>query len=352
MAGGYSHNPDGMDGLAAMIANLQRQIDALRATAGLTSAVIGKGGVTVKDGGRITTTDATGAQIQLGQGRIAIWQDAVTSPDAFGLIYCDPLSGSSNYLRIFPPYDSGTGLENRVTIQGRTATAPGNFWVYTDGQGLINSGGDTFIDSGGDTFINSGGDTYLRADGIVYLGSGLTDSVRSNIIAGATTSNASNVYIDPTTAAFARSTSSLRYKTDVEPLPLAVDAILGVDPVRFHDKGEVERYAAGATDTIEVPVLTKSGRQSIKDGLPVREKIEVPVPKPSWIPGITAEQLHDAGLGVFVTYDDQDRPDAVSYDRLIAAVIPLLRQHHERVATLEAANLDLTARLEALETDR
>jgi len=58
--------------------------------------------------------------------------------------------------------------------------------------------------------------------------------------------------------------------------------------------------------------------------------------------GFIAEELDEIGLGDFVQYDDEGLPAAISYDRLTAALIPVLQQQQ---AQIEA----LTARLDALE---
>ena len=189
----------------------------------------------------------------------------------------------------------------------------------------------------GDLWVAAGANLRLSADQ-----SGAGGKVVSISITNNTTASAANMFISASSGIMYRSTSSARYKQDIQPLGLAADAILGAEPVRFHDRGEVKRYAAGETWVKEVPVLTASGKQSVKDGKPVTEKIDVPYPEPRWIPGFIAEQLHDAGLGIFVQYDEQGRPDAISDSRLIAPAISLLRDHNDRLA-------DLTARLTTLE---
>ena len=290
MAGGYNHSPDGMAGFAAKIAGLQRQIDALRSAAGLTSAVIGKGGILVKDGGRVTTIDAaTGAQTQFGQGRISLWQDAVSRPDAFGLIYSDP-GAENNVFRIFPPHDSGTGLENSVTLQGRSATDPGNYWVYTDGELNL-----------------SGGTGTNLADGVrISLAASRIELY--NIPSVASPSYQLGYNFDGTNWSVVFVTSSRRYKQDIEAADLDPDAVLGIRPVTFRDIASVE----------------KSG-------------VDAPVNF-----GVIAEELHDLGLGdLLVTYKDGE-PDAVKYDRIGLALVPAIKRQAEQIA-------DLTARLEALE---
>lgn len=55
-----------------------------------------------------------------------------------------------------------------------------------------------------------------------------------------------------------------------------------------------------------------------------------------FIIGGIAEQFHTAGLGAFVSYDDDGNPFGIAYERLAVGIIPLLQQLHARVVALEA----------------
>jgi hypothetical protein len=58
--------------------------------------------------------------------------------------------------------------------------------------------------------------------------------------------------------------------------------------------------------------------------------------------GFIAEELDEIGLGDFVQYDEEGLPAAISYDRLTAALIPVLQAQQAQIDAL-------TARLDALE---
>jgi hypothetical protein len=58
--------------------------------------------------------------------------------------------------------------------------------------------------------------------------------------------------------------------------------------------------------------------------------------------GVPAEQLHDLGLGLFVDYDDEGRPDQVRYWELTAPLIALCQSQQAQIDAL-------SARLDALE---
>lgn len=115
-----------------------------------------------------------------------------------------------------------------------------------------------------------------------------------------TTTLAANARIGTETGTLFRSTSSQRYKVDVQTAgPL--DALLDVRAVTYHDRAQVE---AGVTE-------------------------------PTLAFGVIAEEVDALGLTMFVDYDDEGRPDAVAYERFGVALIPHVRALADRVARLE-----------------
>ena len=51
--------------------------------------------------------------------------------------------------------------------------------------------------------------------------------------------------------------------------------------------------------------------------------------------GVIAEDLHEAGLGHFVGYDSENRPDSVNYGAIVAPLIELVKHLNTRVSALE-----------------
>lgn len=98
--------------------------------------------------------------------------------------------------------------------------------------------------------------------------------------------------------------SSAQFKRDMRPTALDPLTILNAEIVDFRYKAEVELHGDDA---------------------------------PFIIGGI-AEQFHAAGLGAFVSYDENGDPFGIAYERLALGVIPLLQQLNARVAELEARN--------------
>lgn len=122
----------------------------------------------------------------------------------------------------------------------------------------------------------------------------------------ATTSSAANVFMNSSTGLIARVTSSLRYKTEVNPIAIPNDSILALAPKTFFDKGDVER---NNNSSAGLPLIL---------GIIAEEVAQIPVLK-----------------DLLVNYDDQQRPDSINYDRIAIAMIPLLQDLAKRVAALE-----------------
>lgn len=279
MAGGYNDPKSGAVGLAAAIKGLQRQIDAIKSSAGLTSATIGKGGITTFD-------PDTGGRIFLGEGAIEIWDNFNTNPDGFGRIYCDPGSGL-NVIRIFPPYSDGDGKQNSITVQGGTPTTAGGVWLYSDGNIQLRC-----ADELGE----------LNLNGIILFSSRwiqMLDLQASSSAANVTVSAEGFLY---------KVTSSRRYKQDIEDAAIDPSLFLKLRPRTWRDKNDV----LANPDTTQRFV------------------------------GFIAEEVEDAGGTVFVNHDELGRPDALQYDRMLAAA-------HAHAVAQDARIADLETRLAALE---
>lgn len=158
----------------------------------------------------------------------------------------------------------------------------------------------------------SGGYRFSNAAAIRFLSGHLTFSgmdydieFRSTGRIGAmgiyqdTTGNAANLYIS-SNGYMSRSTSSRRYKTDIADAPV-LERLLDIQPRTWLPKNPD-------------PEDIDRGRGY----------------------GAIAEELHDLGLTELVTYDEQGRPEAISYERIGVALIPHLRQLRDEVDALKA----------------
>jgi hypothetical protein len=112
-----------------------------------------------------------------------------------------------------------------------------------------------------------------------------------------TSGSAANVFID-SNGRFFRSTSSLRYKSDVT------------------------NAAHGLAEVLKLRSVTYKGHGA-NDGDTV-------------FGGLIAEEVHDAGLTEFVAYDKEGRPDAIHYGNMVALLVKAVQELTARVAELEA----------------
>ena len=117
------------------------------------------------------------------------------------------------------------------------------------------------------------------------------------VIADATTSSAANVFIDTATTPagqIKRSTSSLRYKTNVQDAVHGLAEVLQMRPVTY---------------------------QGVNDG----EKV---------FGGLIAEEIDAIGLTEFVMYDSEGRPDALHYGPMVALLAKAVQELSAKVDEL------------------
>jgi hypothetical protein len=221
-------------------------------------------------------------------------------------------------IAMVPPADSWNGLDMGIWFAGDSHSLPGvitaGIWMADPQENLVhnlnlrgsNYGGVTAWNGlalrGNSTRINSGGgELWIDAGGDVILdaGTGRTVNLRSHGAPYAmTASGAANVYMYSTGQLF-KSTSSLRYKDDVQDWDPGM-AALNLRPRSWTDKAQIEGAEPGQRYY-----------------------------------GYIAEEVERV-LPELVVYDEEGRPDALSYDRFQAAMIPILR---DIVSRLDAAGL-------------
>ncbi len=95
---------------------------------------------------------------------------------------------------------------------------------------------------------------------------------------------------------FQRQTSSIRYKENVEDLNFGLSAVMSLRPVEYTQISEQKRYA-----------------------------------------GMIAEEVEEAGLGLFVLYDGEGRPDGLQYTNMVALLVKAVQELTARVEALEAS---------------
>ena len=66
--------------------------------------------------------------------------------------------------------------------------------------------------------------------------------------------------------------------------------------------------------------------------------------------GLIAEDLRDAGLQDYLSYDDKTGEiEGIAYDRLWTLLIPSIRKHEEELAEQKSINLNLELALKKLQ---
>lgn len=113
---------------------------------------------------------------------------------------------------------------------------------------------------------------------------------------GRTTALAANAHIDSGDGGIYRSTSSLKYKTDVRDYDKGLDEALQLRPVYYKGKTNGDTQFAG----------------------------------------LIAEEVDAAGLTEFVMYDEAGQPDALAYQNMVALLLSAIKDLNGKVDALEA----------------
>lgn len=207
-------------------------------------------------------------------------------------------------------YASG-GTIGGFTINSTGFTNGSNMQIYNNGNitslGTIDAVtiGATYLTSSS-TLVVSGGSTFGSA---ATFNTTATVSGYFYNSGYATTTSSANAYINSSTGLLARSSSSLRYKLDVEPQVIPVASILQLSPKSFIDKASADAQG-GSTNGL--PRIL---------GLIAEEIAQIPV-------------LAD----LLMNKNEQGQPDSVNYDRVAVALIPLLQDLNTRLTKLEGTN--------------
>lgn len=133
--------------------------------------------------------------------------------------------------------------------------------------------------------------TISFTDGLVFNSS---IKVTAPYIYATTTATAANVNVD-SSGVLKRSTSSLRYKTDITPATHGLNEVLALNPVTYkgiHDGGTV-------------------------------------------FGGLIAEEVDSVGLSEFVVYDSEGRPDALAYSNMVSLLIKAIQEQQSVIEELK-----------------
>jgi hypothetical protein len=210
-------------------------------------------------------------------------------------------------------YVNGTIRSNGQiqTLIGDTDTAPGYTWQGDEDTGMFRTGADSLGFSAGGSEIarfNFGGTSgrrqlYFEGAAEVWSASNLhlegVTSVRSVTIRDTTTASASNVSVNLSAGTLQRSTSSIKYKTDVEDAELSYSEALvyGSRPVWYRSLSESD-----------------------------------PSDYSYW--GFIAEEV--AEIDPRMVHWGDDGPEGVQYERYVVHLVSVIQKQQQRLDALEA----------------
>jgi hypothetical protein len=225
-------------------------------------------------------------QVSIGAG------SAITNQ--YGYFADSSLTGATNNYGFFSNIASGSNRWNFYAAGTAQNYFAGNTAIGVTATSTVRlyvRGSDSTSGNFACSFENSSGNSlfYLRNDGLVNTGN------QANSPYNNTTGSAANVFVD-SGGTLQRSTSSLRYKSDVT------------------------TATHGLADVLKLRSVTYKGKN---DG----DKV---------FGGLIAEEVHDAGLTEFVAYDKEGRPDAIHYGNMVALLVKAVQELTARVAELEA----------------
>lgn len=204
-------------------------------------------------------------------------------------------------------------------LGGDNTTAPGNVEIYTydGGDWTADIDGDIDFDANGTVLIQGDGTMQLLCDGQAALGGATGTFLQPESGAGV-----ANVRMDTATGRITYVPSTARAKRDIQDLAIDVDTVLQLRP-RTWLPGLGRRHCP------EWVHANHTDPSQCCDG----DTVEPPADAPREV-GFVAEELDELGLGEFVEYDHEGLPASIRYDRLTAALVPLLQRQQTQLDAL------------------
>lgn len=151
---------------------------------------------------------------------------------------------------------------------------------------------------------NSAHTFYTRNDGLINTG------LQSQSPYNATTASAANLVVDAN-GSLLRSTSSLKYKTDVQDATHGLNEVLQLRPVTYKGNNDGNKVFGG----------------------------------------LIAEEVHEVGLSEFVQYAADGSPDALNYANMVSLAFKAIQELNAKVDALQAEKEALEARIAAIENN-
>jgi hypothetical protein len=236
-------------------------------------------------GGTITGSTITGGSLSTsGSTNISISGTNISfnyNGSSAGSIYGSTKSGSG-------------GATVGIIFSAALTAVLGEFGVY-----------DSTINLGNSRLYSANYGTLIEANGAVSFNTAYFDDLVDMPWIGPSTSSANVRWgLNAPYGRLYGIGSARKLKLDIQDLEVGLKA-LNLTPRTWIDKGEYNNNGDSATGLRRIP-------------------------------GFVAEEVLEAGLDDFVQYEASGEIQSISYDRLTAALIPVLKFHNEKIADLEA----------------
>lgn len=169
---------------------------------------------------------------------------------------------------------------NEVTIASYVSgTTKGNQLILGAGAFYLGRSNGSFIQEDSDNFLRMFGDAGIKMISLPFL------------------STSANMYVNPSTGQIYRTTSSLRYKRDIEDYTRGVDDLKKLRPVSFKSIDQ-------DSDTVYA--------------------------------GFIAEEVHESGLTEYVDYNENNEPDAIHYANLVTLLTKAVQEQQQQIDLLKS----------------
>jgi hypothetical protein len=289
-----------------------------------------KGNITADSGTFNGTINATAGYFGSATNYWSIGSSGITGVGS-ATITGGLISGSSIYIGSsgqFQVDSSGNLNATNATITGTITSSSGTIGGWSISSTRLSSTG-SYLDSAGNILLAgtfsavgsvTGGSLVSNAQLVVTGATTLssTATVSGNLTARSflynpgydSTTGAANMRINTISGLIAYTSSSQRYKVEIQEQTIPASSILALNPKSYVDKHEFDEKGSA-------------------EGLQ------------RWL-GLIAEDIDQIPIlkDLLVEYNEEGQPNSVYYDRVATALIPLLKDHEARLAKLEGANGD------------
>lgn len=330
-----------------------RRKDLQRSTARTAEATsIGSGGIITKNGGRIEARHVngetgvifgevpqvshpevphgTGLYVWSQNGTPMWWVTHASDGRTEMVTGTDEIPIERIWYRVDEFRNTVHGVFNVQTVDGANLEllSDGRLWMYADGNCDMDVNGDLDIDVQGTVQISSPTLTQILSDGDTAIGGSTGVFLQPESGAGV-----ANMRIDTVTGRVTYIPSTARAKRDIQDLTVDTTTVLRLRP-RTWLPGPGKRHC---------PEWVHANHKDPSECC-AGELVEPPEGAPREV-GFVAEELDELGLGEFVEYDAEGLPASIRYDRLTAALVPLLQRQQEQIDALAEKIEQLTTRV-------